>query len=169
MKLNELEILEKIKAKFVDVAFEWQDQRNGSHYVYVPQNQLHAVVTFLKETPELAFDFLMNLSAFDASKLSEGLTHIEVTYHFYSYKHRHSFVVKVKLPRGGSVQSLAGLYGAANFQEREVFDHFGVKFEGHPALTRILLPEDWVGHPLLKDYQEEEEYNGIGTTRPSLL
>ena len=143
---------------------------NGDAYAFVPADKIDVIAAFLKQSPDLSCDFLMSVSAFDAMKLGETEQHIEVTYHFYSYAHRHTVILKVKTPRaGGVVKTLCGLYGCANFQEREVFDHFGVKFDGHPDLRRILLPDDWVGFPLLKDYVEQEEYNGMATTRPSLL
>lgn len=164
MKLSATDIVGKIKVGLPDVAFEWVEPENGDKYAFVPADKIDAVVSFLKSDKTLSFDYLMNLSAFDAKE------HIEVTYHLYSYLHRHSFTLKVKAVRlNGAVNTLCALYGAANYQEREVFDHFGVKFTGHPDMRRILLPDDWVGYPLLKDYTEQEDYNGIGTTRPSLL
>lgn len=162
--MQEKEILNMIQKKFAHAALEWVEAENGDNYLYVPGDKIVDIVRYLKESWELSFDFLINLSAMD------GQEHIVVTYHLYSYRHRHFFILKVRVPReNGEIQSLTPLYGAANFQEREVFDHFGVKFKGHPDLRRILLPEDWVGYPLLKDYKEPEEYNGMGTTRPSLL
>lgn len=170
MKLNETQISDKIKAQFPDLNAEWTAPENGDKALVVSADKIDAVAGFLKNTPELSFDFLMSVSAFDRLKYVENGNDIELTYHFYSYKHRHTIILKARVPReNGSVKSLAALYGCADFQEREVFDHFGLKFEGHPNMRRILLPDDWVGYPLLKDYKEEEEYNGIATTRPSLL
>lgn len=164
MKLSATDIISKIKTQLPEVALEWVEPENGDKYAFVPADKIDAVVAFLKSDKNLSFDYMMNLSAFDAKE------HIEVTYHLYSYQHRHSITLKVKAVRlNGAVNTLCALYGAANYQEREVYDHFGVKFTGHPDMRRILLPDDWVGHPLLKDYQEQEDYNGIGTTRPSLL
>jgi NADH-quinone oxidoreductase subunit C len=163
-KLTPVEIAEKVKAKFPDANPEWVVPENGDSYLFVAPERTDVVCEFLKNDPDLFFDYAVSLSAFDAKE------HIEVTYHLYSYKHRHSFVLKAKAVRlGGSVKSVTKLWGAANFMEREVYDHFGTKFDGHPDLRRILLPDDWVGHPLLKDYVEQEDYNGMATTRPSLL
>lgn len=162
--MKDSEIVEKIIQQFAGVAVEWVEPENGDAYAFVPGDKIEDISRFLKTTPELAFDYLMNISAFDAQ------SHIEVTYHYYSYVHHHTVILKVKAVRiGGRVRTLSHVYGTANFQEREVFDHFGVCFDGHPDMRRILLPDDWVGYPLLKDYKEEEEYNGIATTRPSLL
>lgn len=162
--MQEQEILKMLKKNFSDVSFDWVDAENGDNYLFVPADKVDEITQYLKDTWELSFDYLMNVSAFDTPD------HIELVYHCYSYKHRHNFILKVKVPReNGEVNTLSHLYGTANFQEREVFDHFGVKFKNHPDMRRILLPDDWVGYPLLKDYKEEEEYNGMGTTRPPLL
>src|SRR5687768_12084655 len=109
------------------------------------------ICRFLKDAPELQMDFLQDLTATDHPK--EGL--IRVVYHFYSYAHRHLFVAKVELPRAQpEVTTVESVWKAANWLEREVFDLFGVRFTGHSDLRRILLPEDWVGTPLRKDYRE---------------
>ncbi len=163
-KLSESEILKSLQAKFTGMALEPVDAENGENYLFVPGDKIDEIVTFMKSDAALSFDYLVNVSAVDTKEV------IEVTYHFYSYEHRHAITLKVKAPRTGAVvNSLVALYGTANWQEREVFDHFGVTFKNHPDLRRILLPDDWVGYPLLKDYQEQEEYNGMGTTRPSML
>lgn len=162
--MKDSQIAQKIKDHFADFPLEWVEPENGDSYLYVSGDCIQDVICFCKQTPELDFDYLLNLTAMD------GKEHIEVVYHLHSYRHGHTFELKVKVPRqNGEVNTITSIYGAANFQEREVFDHFGVKFKGHPNLKRILLPDDWVGYPLLKDYKEQEEYNGMGTTRPPLL
>ncbi|MBF0105284.1 MAG: NADH-quinone oxidoreductase subunit C [Deltaproteobacteria bacterium] len=162
--MNEKDIITLIKTQFASAKLEWVEAPSGDNYLVVPSEALRDVVKYIKETEALYFDYLVNLSAFDATE------HIEVTYHFYSYTHRHKLVLKVKAVRlNGEVPTITDLYGTANFQEREVFDLLGVRFASHPNLARILLPPDFKGHPLLKDYQEEAQYNGIETTRASLL
>jgi NADH-quinone oxidoreductase subunit C len=87
----------------------------------------------------------------------------------HSFTHRHRFVVKVTLPRWKDgkpgelpeVPSVTSLWASANWHEREVYDLAGVRFIGHPELTRILLADDWEGHPLRKDYEFPLEYHGI--------
>ncbi len=95
---------------------------------------------------------------------------IEVVYHLFSYRHRHAVVVKAAASRDApTLPTVSTVWRAAIWQEREIFDLLGVVFTGHPDLRRILLPEDWVGHPLRKDYVEPTEYHGISTKRESLL
>ena len=120
----------------------------------------------LKSDPELRFDCLSNLSGVDYPK--QG--HIQVVYHFFSYPHRHAFVLKANANRDDPVvATVSGVWSTADWMEREVYDLFGVTFTGHPDLRRILMPEDWPGHPLRKDFVEPEEYHGIPTSRESLL
>jgi len=122
------------------------------------------VARLLREEPELAFDFLNCVTAVDFIKENK----IQVVYHLYSYPHRHEAVVKVDLDRAKpEVPSVDSVWKAANWQEREQFDLFGVEFLGHPDLRRILMPDDWVGFPCRKDYKEAAEYRGMPTTRPS--
>jgi len=124
------------------------------------------VCRFLQREPALRFDCLSNLSGVDYPK--RGV--IQVVYHLFSYPLRHWIVVKVDAPRDNPVvPSVSGVWSAANWQEREVYDLLGVTFTGHPDLRRILMPEDWPGHPLRKDFVEPEEYHGISTSRESLL
>ena len=119
-----------------------------------------------KTDPTLAFDCLSNLSGVDYPKRNV----IQVVYHLYSYRHRHQFVLKVDTPRDApSIPTVTGIWSAADWQEREIFDLLGVVFEGHPDLRRLLMPEDWPGHPLRKDFVEPQEYHGIPTSRESLL
>ena len=124
------------------------------------------VAAFAKGDPALRFDCLSNLSGVDYPK--QG--HIQIVYHLFSYPHRHAVVLKVNANRDAPiVRTVADVWSAADWQEREVFDLLGVTFEGHPDLRRILMPEDWPGHPLRKDFVEPEEYHGISTSRESLL
>lgn len=132
----------------------------------VPPERLIEACRLLKTDPALAFDCLSNLSGVDYPK--QGA--IQVVYHLTSYPHRHWFVLKVNAVRDDPrVPTVSGLWATADWLEREVFDLLGVRFEGHPDLRRILMPEDWPGHPLRKDFVEPEEYHGIQTSRESLL
>lgn len=126
-------------------------------------SQLEAVARLLWETPSLYFDTLSCLTAVDNGE-KEGT--MEVLYHLYSIPYEHAFVMKVIVPRGDltnlpEVPSLCNTWKTANWHEREAFDLYGIKFTGHPDLRRILLPTDWQGYPLRKDYKEQETYHGI--------
>ncbi|MGQ0508104.1 MAG: NADH-quinone oxidoreductase subunit C [Myxococcaceae bacterium] len=124
------------------------------------------ICEFLRTTPGLAFDFLEDLTATDHPK--QGL--IKVVYVFYSYEHRHIFRSKVELPRAKpEVHTIENVWKAANWLEREVYDLFGVTFLGHSDLRRIMLPDDWVGHPLRKDYVEQGGYQDISNVRDNPL
>jgi NADH-quinone oxidoreductase subunit C len=121
---------------------------------------------FLRDDSNLKFEVLSELTALDWPKQEK----IQVVYHLYSYTNKSQFVFKVDLPRDNPVvPTLEGVWKVANWFEREVFDLFGVVFEGHTDLRRIMLPEDWVGYPLRKDYVEQEEYDGISTQRAALV
>jgi NADH-quinone oxidoreductase subunit C len=132
--------------------------------------RLLEVLARLRDGPNLRFGFLQNLTAVDWPKHPSTPDTIEVVYHLYSYAYRHQVVLKVSVPRSRPrLPSAAGLWKNANWLEREQYDLLGVVFEGHPDLRRLLLPDDWVGHPLRKDYQEAAEYRGMPTVRPSPL
>ncbi|MFP6663710.1 MAG: NADH-quinone oxidoreductase subunit C [Deltaproteobacteria bacterium] len=124
------------------------------------------VCAFLREEEALDFDCLSNLSGVDQPADEK----IEVDYHLFSYTHRHQLTLRTTTPRLDPVLQTACLvWPAANWLERECFDLLGVRFLGHPDMRRILMPEDWVGHPLRKDFVEPDEYHGISTRRESLL
>ena len=145
-------------------------------WIEVRPEALIDVCRFLKDEPELRFDFLNCVSGVDyfepdpkkAAK-ADYEPHMEVVYHLYSMTHKRSLVVKVSLPRWKGdeegvlpeVPSVAVLWSTADWHEREVFDLSGVNFTGHPDLRRILCPEDWEGHPLRRDYEMPLDYHGI--------
>ncbi len=145
-------------------------------FVVVEPADLLEVCRFLRDDPRLQFDLLNCVSGVDylepdAKKAAKAgfEPHLEVVYHLSSFRQRHRFVLKVLLPRWkdnqpGSlpeVPSVTGLWRTADWHEREVYDLSGVFFTGHPDLTRILLADDWQGHPLRKDYEYPLEYHGI--------
>jgi NADH-quinone oxidoreductase subunit C len=124
------------------------------------------VMRFFKEHPDLSFDFLRSVTGVDYPDQKK----IASVYHLYSYDKGHAHVVKFLCDREQpEVPSVEKLWPTANWFERESYDLVGIIYLGHTDLRRILLPEDWVGHPLRKDYVEEPDYHGIGTTRASPL
>ena len=135
-------------------------------FIRVEPAAILAVCQFLRDEPDLRFDALSNETGVDYK--AKGV--IEVVYHLYSYPHRHAIVLKVDAPRDNPVvPSIETVWKAANWLEREIYDLLGVTFEGHSDLRRLLMPEDWIGYPLRKDFVEPEEYHGISTRRESLL
>jgi NADH-quinone oxidoreductase subunit C len=159
------EIAAQLKTKFGDVIGDLGGKPDA--WVTVKDNaRLVEVLRYLKETPGLEMDFLANESGTDFPK--ENV--LRVVYHLFSYKHRHDFIVKVDVPREGPrLPTMDGLWKTAEWFEREIYDLFGVEFDGHPDLRRIMMPDDWIGHPLRKDYKEPESWHGINTTRESPL
>jgi NADH-quinone oxidoreductase subunit C len=150
------------------VAAATADAKEGPRepFFAVRAERLLEVMTALRDDPALRFDFLQNLTAVDWPKTET----MQVVYHLHSYPHRHEVVVKLDLPRARPrAPSLASLWKNADWLEREQYDLLGVVFEGHPDLRRLLMPDDWVGHPMRKDYREAAEYRGMPTTRPSAL
>jgi NADH-quinone oxidoreductase subunit C len=136
------------------------------------------VGTFLRDDPRFRFDHLNDLCAVDylepdATKAARVPfePHLEVVYHLSSFDTSRRMVLKVKLPRWRNdvagelpeVPSVSGVWGIADWHEREAYDLMGVWFSGHPNLVRMLMPEDWQGHPLRKDFEWPEEYHGIRT------
>jgi NADH-quinone oxidoreductase subunit C len=132
----------------------------ASPFAVVATDAIVDVGTVCKTDPDLAFDNLICLSAVDYPK--ETPPRMEVVYHLYSYTHDHMFALKVYLPRENAlVATVEGLWPVANWHEREAYDMFGIAFVGHSDLRRILLPDDWVGFPLRKDWVDPDFYNGM--------
>lgn len=130
-------------------------------FLVIEKSLLKPVCQFLKTDARLYFDYLACLSGVDYGE-KEGK--IGVVYHLYSLIHEHGLVLKCQVSRDNpdeKIPSLSDIWRAADWHEREAYDMTGIHFDGHPDLRRILLPEDWEGHPLRKDYEEAESYHGI--------
>jgi NADH dehydrogenase I D subunit len=127
-------------------------QFRGETVVAVRAAEILPICRYLRDDPDQAFDLCLFVSAID--QLDLGLSpRFEAVYQLYSTKHQHR--LRLKAPLSGeppTVDSVASIWPAADWHEREVFDLFGIHFRGHPEMRRILLPHDWVGHPLRKDY-----------------
>ncbi|HEY2930624.1 MAG TPA: NADH-quinone oxidoreductase subunit C [Acidobacteriota bacterium] len=141
--------LGKLKENFSDSIFELGNYR-GDDFAVVRGDRIVEIARFIRDHPELQYNFLIDLTAVDYPRRSPRF---EVVYHFLSlpFKHR----VRLKVPveeKNAEVPSLVSLWDGANWFEREVWDMFGIRFQGHPDLRRILLYEGFEGHPLRKDY-----------------
>src|SRR5919197_592216 len=115
----------------------------------VDPEQNIAVQKLRADTPELEFDFLTDLTAVDYPARPRRF---DVVYHLYSMTRNHRLRLKATVGENETIPSVVAVWKAANWEERECFDMFGIVFSGHPDLRRILLPEDWEGFPLRKDY-----------------
>ncbi|MFZ0212781.1 MAG: NADH-quinone oxidoreductase subunit C [Candidatus Acidiferrales bacterium] len=125
----------------------------GETTIVLPRNRLLNLSEMLKSDPELDFAFLSDITAVDRFPIEPRF---EVNYHLTSLTHRQRLRIKVKVTgKDASVPSVTGIWPTANWHEREIWDLMGVRFEGHPNLTRILMPDDWEGHPHRKDYPVE--------------
>jgi NADH-quinone oxidoreductase subunit C len=141
-----VQVVEKISAQFGSAGVTVSLEGNWVRVVS-PRGLLIEVLRFIKEDPDIAGSYLRNLTAVDWND------RFEVLYHIKSIQFGHNIEVRTEAPRTHPiVPSATAVWPAANWQEREVYDLFGVEFEGHPGLSRILLPDDWEGHPLRKDY-----------------
>jgi len=158
-------------------------KRGGDPFILVAPASITQVCRYLRENPDLYFDSLMSLGAMDegaedkrlaaeeAAKLSVDYfaPSFTVAYFLHSFKHRHKVHLHVKLPKEKpQVKTVESIWSAANWFERECFDLFGIEFLGHSDLRRLLLPDDWKGFPLRKDYEFPLEYNGIECLRSKL-
>jgi NADH-quinone oxidoreductase subunit C len=150
--------VEKLQAQFPELFFEVRRFRDEVT-VYVPREHIVAVATFLRDDLEVRYNYLSDLTGND---WPDRDPRFEVIYHLYSMQHFTWLRLKVRVPEDEcTCPTVTGVWSTANWHEREVFDLFGITFEGHPDLRRILLPDEWVGHPLRQDYEigwEEPEF-----------
>ena len=125
----------------------------------IPNNSIIEIARELHQNPSTYFDMLSCITGIDNGAESNTM---EVIYNLYSIPFNASLMLKVILPRENpEVESLCSVWKSANWLEREVYDMFGIKFKNHPDLRRILMPNDWEGYPLRKDYQHQELYRDI--------
>ncbi len=148
------------KDSFIQRLREWDAQAvaeviefRGESTAVVPREHVRRVAEFLAREPGLHFTFLSDITAVDKFPVEPRF---ELNYHLLSLERRERIRLKVRVSGGDPVvPSLTPVFPAANWHEREAFDLMGVRFEGHPDLTRILMPDDWEGYPLRKDYPVE--------------
>ncbi|MEW6108192.1 MAG: NADH-quinone oxidoreductase subunit C [Nitrospirota bacterium] len=160
--MEPLEIADKIKEKFPEEVLDIREFR-GQCSVTVRKGKVLEIARYLHDDPDLYFDYLVDVCGVDY--LGKKDNRFEVVYHLYSIKHRH--FVRLKAEVSGNdpkIDSVMPVWIGANWHERETFDMYGIVFNGHPDLRRVLMPEDWEGHPLRKDYPvrgPEKEWPGF--------
>ena len=152
---------EKLKEKFPDAVTETHAHR-GDETAVLRRESVLEVVDFLKREREFDMNVLMDLTAVDGLGMKTK-PRFEVVYHFYSLSKNHRLRLKVRVEENDAVMpTLAGRWPIADWFEREVWDMFGIRFEDHPNLKRILMYEEFVGHPLRKDYPYNKRQPLIG-------
>ena len=162
---------QRLRERFPELAFERQTgEAMRDHTLLVPTEHLVEICTFLRDEPEFHFAMLTWMGGAD---YLPRVPRFECIYNLISLDHAMRFTLKVRVPEEQPrVPTVTGVWPTANWHEREAYDFYGITFTGHPDLTRILLPEDWVGWPLRKDsplgYEEVAfTHNTPGRTVPS--
>ncbi|MDO8489588.1 MAG: NADH-quinone oxidoreductase subunit C [Candidatus Omnitrophota bacterium] len=145
--MNNQDRIKQITDRFPDNSFEISEQ-DGSLVIISPLGSVYELCEFLKKT--LQYNYLQFLTCVDMSYK------LQLQYYLYSYSHKGTAIIKISMKRlGGRINSVSSIWKTADWLEREVYDLFGVTFKGHPGLERILLENDFQGHPLLKDYSNK--------------
>ena len=143
---NNIVIDEKFEVKHLDKTSD------DTEVIDVSKEKLVEFATYLKMHVNTQFNMLLSVSGVDKTDC------FEVVYHLFSTVFNKKLILKVKLDKKNpNVESLSGLYSAADWHERETYDLLGINFNNHPNLERILLPKDWIGHPLRKDYVNKDQ------------
>lgn len=136
-----------------------KDEVSTPKAIKIPAKDLTEVCIFLNQDPSTYFDMLSCLTGLDNGVEANTM---EVVYNLYSIPFDHHLMLKVILPRDKpEVDSISHIWKTADWHEREAFDMYGIKFTNHPDLRRILMPADWEGYPLRKDYKHQEYYRDI--------
>ncbi len=148
------EIYRILKEKFGEKIGELKDGPQPS--IEIKPEIVKEVAKFLKEDEKLLFDHLVFVTATDEK------TAMKVLWCLFSYTYKHYLIIKTEVSREApEVDSVCDIWATAEWHERETYDFFGIIFRGHPDLRRILLPDDWEGYPLRKDYIPPDFYHGI--------
>jgi len=160
-------VLDALVAKH-GAAVAHTESTHGDEVAWIQRDHLLAVATWLRDDPAMAFDSPVFVTCIDrldwkpmglppSAAWNEERPRFELCYQLRSFKHRHRIRLKIALTENDARSpSLAGLWSAFDWQERETYDMYGVRFEGHPDLRRIYLYEEFVGYPLRKDYPKEK-------------
>lgn len=176
--MNTIEIYELLK-KNTNAVISFQEEEGPTESIYVRSDFILEVMQFLFDHEDLKFEVLMSQTAFHETENSKLFWHLyfdvaqdqdethdheelRLFWHLYSYTHCHRLVVESSVPKNKpEIDSVVSIWKGANWLERETYDLLGVEFKGHPDLRRIMLPDDWEGFPLRKDYQTPLTYQNI--------
>jgi NADH-quinone oxidoreductase subunit C len=151
------EVFDSLTTHFGEAVLEGKLDGVLDPYIRIAPERIRDVCLFLRDDPAMQFDTLNLLTGMDYTKGKLG-----VVYHCSSIALQHKIVLKVEVTvENPHVQSVESVWKTANWHEREAYDMIGLVFDGHPDLRRILLPDDWEGYPLRKDYKVPEFYNGM--------
>lgn len=151
-----------LKDRFGDIIIDSHSFR-GDDTVVIKKQHILDVCGFLRDQSDLSFDFMMDLTVVDYLNQSDCRERFEVVYHFYSLKLNHRLRVKAPVPESScTIDSIVSLWIGADWFEREAYDMYGIRFNNHPNLKRILLYEEFEGHPLRKDYPIKKRQPLIG-------
>lgn len=160
--MEPMEIADRLKDKFLGEIIDITSFRNQV-FVSIKREKIVDICRFLHDEPDIYMDYLADLCGVD---YPDRRHRFEVVYNLFSMKHGHRLILKAQIPENDpSVDSVVPVWSGANWHEREACDMYGILFNGHPDLRRILMPEDWEGYPLRKDYPlegpEGYEYKGF--------
>lgn len=151
------QIFELLKKRYGEKTQSLDTENSIPAKIRVAADSVADICEFLKNTGDLDFDQLMCLTGQDL-----GNNELSAVYHLFSMKRNHSLTLEAVVTRDHpEITSIAAIYRTANWHEREAYDMVGIVFTGHPKLTRMLLPEDWEGFPLRKDYQVADYWHGM--------
>jgi NADH-quinone oxidoreductase subunit C len=160
--MSAADILAAIVAQLGEDAIAGSDLQLPQPVIAIAPTHLPAVALYLRDDPAMYFDFLECLSGVDEGPAANR---IGVVYHLRSITRGHRIVLKCFVARDAqpTIPSIAHVWRSADWHEREAYDLLGIHFAGHPDLRRILMPEDWEGHPLRKDYVNPDSYHDLKT------
>ncbi len=152
------ELYRVLSEKFGEEVLEFREEEVVVPWIVVRAEHIRDVAKYLRDEPRLRFDSLMCLSGVHYPKENT----LGVTYHLFSTSEKHKLTLKVIMPEDDAhLPTVEQVWKTADWHEREAFDMFGIRFDGHPDHRRILCPDDWEGHPLRKDYEVQEIYRGM--------